>query len=61
MKDADNTRDAQEKNYPEKARALKVTFEIEKFRCDAQRGNSEGEKVKSHAQKFLSDTQKFNL
>ena len=49
MKDADNARAAQEKNYSEKARALKITFESEKVRCDAKKANIDAQKVKSDA------------
>ena len=45
IEDADNAATAQKKNDSEKARALKITFEAEKVRCDAQKTNSEAEKV----------------
>ena len=45
IEDADNAPTAQKRNDSEKARALKITFEAEKVRCDAQKTNSEAEKV----------------
>ena len=37
IEDADNAPTAQKRNDSEKARALKITFEAEKVRCDAQK------------------------
>ena len=45
MKDADNSRTAQKKNYFEKARALNITFEAEKVRCEVKKANYEAEKA----------------
>ena len=35
---------ARKKTYSEKARALEITLEAEKVRCDAQTANSEAKK-----------------
>ena len=40
MKDADNACTAQEKNDSGNARALKITFDYQNIRCDAQKANS---------------------